>query len=179
MSVSRPSWQPGARGRSDDRRGRGERGAATVELAICLPVLLIFLLGIVSSGLLMNHKIQLSHAAREAARYGATVPVTQSFTGGTWAETVRSVAVERSAGDLTTAEVCVALVQGKVPTVYNGNGAYSTNGTSPCISDDGVEDPGVRVQVTVAGSGRIETGMWSRDVTFELTATAKHEELGA
>ncbi|MRX43315.1 pilus assembly protein [Agromyces sp. Q22] len=47
---------------------RKERGAAAVEFALVLPILLLLILGIFEFGRLFNIQIQLSNAAREAAR---------------------------------------------------------------------------------------------------------------
>jgi Flp pilus assembly protein TadG len=48
---------------------KGERGAALVEFALVLPVLLVILLGILDFGLYYYNDLQLTHAARDAARY--------------------------------------------------------------------------------------------------------------
>lgn len=51
--------------------GRGTRtdsGAATVELALILPVLVMLITGIIFFGMLYNAQIQLSGAVRDAAR---------------------------------------------------------------------------------------------------------------
>jgi Flp pilus assembly protein TadG len=45
-----------------------ERGVAAVELAIVLPILLIILLGIIDFGIYFYNDLQLTHAARDAAR---------------------------------------------------------------------------------------------------------------
>lgn len=50
------------------RRLRGERGAAVVEFALVVPVLILLVLGIVEYGKAMNAQATLSSAAREAAR---------------------------------------------------------------------------------------------------------------
>ena len=47
---------------------RNERGQATVELALCLPVLAVLMGGLVEVGALVGDKARLEHAAREAAR---------------------------------------------------------------------------------------------------------------
>ena len=46
----------------------GDRGAASLELAVLLPVLIMFLAGLVMCGLAFNAKITLTSAAREGAR---------------------------------------------------------------------------------------------------------------
>ena len=48
---------------------RQERGAAAVEFALVLPLLLIILLGIIDFGLYLYNDLQLTHVARDAARY--------------------------------------------------------------------------------------------------------------
>lgn len=49
-------------------RRREERGQATVELALLLPVVLAMALGVVQVGLVVHAQIRTTHAAREAAR---------------------------------------------------------------------------------------------------------------
>ena len=58
---------------------RDECGAAAVEFALVLPLLLLLLCGVIDFGRAYNARITLSHAAREAARVWAL--------GGTAAET--------------------------------------------------------------------------------------------
>jgi Flp pilus assembly protein TadG len=49
--------------------GKHQRGAAAVEFALVLPILLMVLLGIIDFGLYFYNDLQLTHAARDAARY--------------------------------------------------------------------------------------------------------------
>lgn len=53
------------------RKGHLERGAAAVEMALVLPVLLAILIGIIDFSRIYNGEIQLSQAAREGARIAA------------------------------------------------------------------------------------------------------------
>jgi len=50
------------------RVGERDRGAAMVELALILPILIILLVGIINFGAAYNHQIQIQGAAREGAR---------------------------------------------------------------------------------------------------------------
>jgi Flp pilus assembly protein TadG len=50
---------------------RSERGAAAVEFALVVPILLAILLGTIEFGRAYNVQISLTHAARETARYMA------------------------------------------------------------------------------------------------------------
>jgi Flp pilus assembly protein TadG len=49
---------------------RGERGAALVEFAIVLPLLLLLVFGIIESGVLIYDKAMLTNASREGTRVG-------------------------------------------------------------------------------------------------------------
>lgn len=51
-------------------RPASERGAAAVEFALVLPLLLAMLLGVVEMGLALYDKAVLTHASREGARAG-------------------------------------------------------------------------------------------------------------
>jgi Flp pilus assembly protein TadG len=48
---------------------RSDKGAAAVEFAIVLPILVIMLLGIIDFGLYFYNDLQITHATRNAARY--------------------------------------------------------------------------------------------------------------
>ena len=52
-------------------RRRRDRGAAALEFALVLPVLLIIVFGIIDFGRMLNAKIVLTQAAREGARAAA------------------------------------------------------------------------------------------------------------
>jgi len=59
-------------------RCRDDRGQATVELALVLPILVLLLAGVVWVGQLMATQLQLEHAAREGARAAAVEPAAAS-----------------------------------------------------------------------------------------------------
>jgi hypothetical protein len=52
---------------------RGERGASAVEFALLIPVLVLFVFGIIEVGRLMGTYSTVVTASREAARYGSAV----------------------------------------------------------------------------------------------------------
>jgi len=178
------------------RRARGEDGAALVEFALVLPILVMLALGIMTGGIVVNRKLDVSHATREGARYGATLPAlqcvpTSNCAGKTWAQLSRDVVVQRSFNDLaagvgttagvTSAGVCVALVSGSPAAVYSnanpvvGQSNYSTNGSSPCY-DDGSADTGLRVQVSVMRTGdNIECVFFRIPITLKSQASAHFE----
>ncbi len=67
------------------RTGRGDRGQATVELALVLPLVAVLLLVVLQVGLVVRDRVLVTHAAREAARAAAV------------ADHDRSIAAERGA----------------------------------------------------------------------------------
>ena len=165
------------------RRKREESGAALVEFALLLPVFMALILGMFSGGVAYNQKLDLTHATREGARYGAAVSKDTAFASGTWASNVKSLLVDRASGDLSGSGVttCVALVTGppgstavvaNPPTAPTGN-YYSTNG-SPCFTDT-TSDAGMRVQVQVSRPSKIEALFFSWGITLNAKATARYE----
>ena len=53
------------------RGWRGERGAAAVEFAIVLPILVVILFAIIAFGIALSRTHAYFSAAREASRYAA------------------------------------------------------------------------------------------------------------
>lgn len=166
------------------RSGPRERGASLVEFALLLPLFTMLLFGMITVGLALNEKQQMTHATREGARYAATVPAGQTFASGTWAENVRSVVNDRSVDTLADANICVSLVEGPVAAVVNGDANYSTlvvSGTpQPCLPGQTYPttstDHGRRVQITATRDAEIDLVLFgSYDVTMDVEATAKSE----
>ncbi len=163
------------------RRSADERGAALVEFALVLPLVVAMTFGMMTSAMAYNHQLDLTHAAREGARYGSTLPLTQCSgspnpCGGTttWAQLVRSVVVQRAAGAVTAADVCVALVQGSSATVKTPTTSYSTSGAVCFPESSG--DSGNRVQVRITRSGDAIDGVFFRiPITLTSEATGKFE----
>lgn len=54
---------------------RGDRGAAAVEFALLFPIFMILALGIIAVGTAFSKQINVTQAAREASRFGATYVV--------------------------------------------------------------------------------------------------------
>jgi Flp pilus assembly protein TadG len=69
-------WLPAASRRR--RNGRLDRGAAAVEMAIVLPMLLFILMAMIDFGRAYNAQIQLSQAAREGVRLASLNPGTDT-----------------------------------------------------------------------------------------------------
>ena len=168
-------------------RDKSESGAALVEFALLLPVFMALVLGMFSGGLIYNQKMDLTHASREGARYGAAIDKAQRFSNQqSWASNVRDLVVARSGGDLTagsgttagisTDGVCVALVFGSTPTATDINHT-TAGGTSACFTDSS-SDTGTRVQVSARKAGKLEVLFFARVMTLTANATAHYEGTG-
>lgn len=161
------------------RRAGDGRGATLVEFALVLPVFAMLLYGMITAGLALNEKQQMTHATREGARYAATVPAAQSFTSGTWASNVRDLIVQRSDGVLSAGDICVSLVEGSPGAVLTPTADYSTSG-SACVPGQAfpvtANDDGRRVQVTASKGAVIDLILFgSHTVTMDTRATARAE----
>ncbi|HEX9775713.1 MAG TPA: TadE family protein [Actinomycetota bacterium] len=165
-------------------RTRSERGASAVEFAIILPVFLMITFGMLTGGLAYNTKNNLTHAAREAARYGATLPVDQfpGTPGPSWAASIKDRLVDNAAGDIdeskTGHSICVALVSGDPGAVVSITGSpyrYETGGGAGRCFDDGGADGQARVQVSVERPGSINAVLFFLNLTLESQADARYE----
>lgn len=87
---------------------RPDRGAVAVEFALILPLLVMLLLGVTTSGLSYSNALGVTNAVREGARFGATADATSA----TWAQDVIS-RVRATQFDDPTSEtaVCAQLVK--------------------------------------------------------------------
>jgi Flp pilus assembly protein TadG len=100
---------------------RGEDGQATVELALCLPLLALLCAGLVEASLLALDQVRVWHAAREAARAAAVEPdpaAARDAAGRTGLDglevTVTPAQEERSPGRPTTVSLAYRY-DGRVP----------------------------------------------------------------
>jgi Flp pilus assembly protein TadG len=159
---------------------RTDRGAAIVEFALILPLLSMMALGMLTGGIALDRKQDINNAAREAARFGATVAEHQceptSECGGlTWAELVRSVAVQRSNGAVVAANVCVALVSGPGFAPVAVSSRHTTaGGSNPCYVDNS-SDTDKRVQVSVTRSDQLQAVLFTMNLNLGSKATARFE----
>lgn len=158
----------------------GDRGAVLVEFALLLPLFMSLVLGIFSGGLMLSHKMSLTQAAREAARYGATVPQNQcSASCGrypNWASLVQAIAVQRSDGELTASGTCVALVSGSGSAPVPVSSDFTTDsGGKACFADNSA-DAGLRVQVRTTKPDSMEWFFGSTNVTLSAQSVARYEK---
>jgi Flp pilus assembly protein TadG len=138
-------------------RLRGERGAAAVEFALVVPLLLLILFGIIAASQAFQTQARLSAAAREGARVialsGATTPAT------TDASTTARTAVHSAAGDLAVPDAGITLSRVSCPST-------AVTPTGPAATD-----PAATVTVTVVYTKHFGAGLFG-DAGIDLTGKA-------
>jgi Flp pilus assembly protein TadG len=122
------------------RKGRDE-GAAAVEFALLFPIFMILAMGTITSGMAFSRQINVTQAAREASRYGATYDISGITGGGnlatrtqTWMTAVDN-ALTQSAGNASNPiggydYRCVALVVTDSSGIATSSSRYMENGGS-------------------------------------------------
>lgn len=159
-----------------------------MEFALVLPLFMMLMLGMFTGGVAYNQDISLTHAAREGARYGATLPK-GTVAPSAWLAAVSTRIEEAAAGELdavttpaTGHYICVALVdgsgalQGVSPNQYS----YRSPNTPTSVPDrcyvDGVVDPSFgRIHVLVGRPGRIQLLVTRMTLNLSSRATARYE----
>lgn len=165
-------------------RRRPETGAAAVEFALVLPVLVMVILGIVTGGLSFSNAIGVQNAVREGARFAATT----DSTSVTWADDVVGQVRRTQFDDGTTAassstSVCVQLLKTPATVVKE---TCSTGGMSgPALSmPPTTQHPAVPaglaagtcvVRVLAARHFEINVALAGWTGTIQRGATARYE----
>ena len=113
---------------------RNQEGASALEFALVLPILILLIFGAFSVALGFNLKLSISHAARDGARYAATLDLPDEddddVIDDSWFEEVRDRAVATSSGGLLanggdSTVICVAYVVGDL---FSGASGPDTTG---------------------------------------------------
>lgn len=161
---------------------RDESGAALVEMALVLVLLVMLLVGTISAAVAFGRHNSIQNAAREASRYGATLPGTVDLA---WLQSVVGVAKAAASGDLAAAVpgqyICVAIGNGYL----GGNSFQSATEVagvpSSLLSDDcfaapdGLPEGEMRVQVVTERDTTIQVVLFNADVTISADAAARYE----
>ena len=96
-------------------RARRQRGASVVEFAIVLPLLLMFLLGVIDFGSTLSNQISVRQGAREAARQGAVANFGPTESCGATFQTSGSenmrklICLTKARSDIRSTDVKVAI----------------------------------------------------------------------
>ena len=108
LGPLKPALEPGA------NNGR-ERGQALIEMALVLPLILVFILGLVDFGIAIDHRQVLQHAVRDGVRFGAV---------GNSVADVQAHTADQAIDLITTSDVDVCYID------ENGNGNPGNAGDS-------------------------------------------------
>jgi Flp pilus assembly protein TadG len=177
MSLTDPMHP--AREKDDD-----DTGAALVEMAMALPLLLMLLFGIISSGMAFDNQLSLTHAAREASRHAATLPVTNFGSMGGWLDAVAQRAIDDSLGTLAPGSpglyVCVAYVHPDGTTALDStmrrvNSAGSVSYSASTCFSDGRPNAERRVQVRVARDVDFNALVFQSTLNLDSEAVSRFE----
>jgi hypothetical protein len=162
----------------------GERGASLLEFAIVAPLLFALLFGIATAGLTYSSKQSLNGAAREAARFAATLPVDGDM--NTWLNDVADVALSAATGELDNGVegrgVCVAFVHPDGTTIddqttrltIDALGTRTITAGSTCLIEGRPSDER-RAQVEVSKAASIEAIIYSHDLALTSRSVVRFE----
>lgn len=177
------------------RRTREDDGAAAVEFALLLPIFVMLCFGTISAGVSLFQYIGMTQGARDAARYGSTLPITTAVPPPagevsitTWLDQVRDVAVRESGwrdkdsvggGGNGFGFVCVAYVRGAASGLATQRvtaGDVPSGMTLPSDNtcyDDGRADP--RAQVYVRRNGELNVIFFGWDLFMTTRSSIPYE----
>jgi Flp pilus assembly protein TadG len=132
------SWRLGHAAASRHARPR-ERGAVAVEFALVLPLLVMLLVGAVTSGWSYSKALGITNAVREGARFGATTPYPAP---GDWAQDVLDRTAAAQFDDPGgESKLCVRLFK-QGSGVIAGDCTTSTNPAVEAVSEPAFTPPG-------------------------------------
>ncbi len=100
-STGPRTWGPSAR--------RSARGAAAVEFALVLPILLLVVFGIINFGFIMTQKAALANAVRAGARYATVNAYTTGHTCQSVIDKVRNESMTLGIGGSNKTQVGVTV----------------------------------------------------------------------
>lgn len=139
-----------------------DRGAALVEAALVIPLLLLLTFGIWTTARAWNINNTMEHAAREAARYGATVDPWDLNTSPAEVRSVADADMASAAIDTSAIQtVCIELI---------ADGDDSCDGTH--TNSTGTDQIFVRIEYP---NYQLQFLFFSMSIDMEGTAISRHE----
>ena len=161
-----------------------------VEFALIPPIFAMLVFGTFSGAEAYNQKLTLNAAAREATRYGATLPVTPSDSNCTtgssdiekWANCVEQAAVQTATGQLKVGvagrSICVAYVNNSGSGISTTSYTYTTSdtgtpGTSACSGNAKGTEP--QVQVVVKNDAQLQAILFTQTLHISADSVSRYE----
>jgi len=138
-------------------------------MALVLPLAMSLILGMFTGGAAYLKKINLIDAARDGARYGASMKVP---VGGitAWRAAVQTRVAELSGGDAVAADVCADLV-----TPTGSNTSCGVNDPSGASADPSALTPASIVKVSVSKTSKLEFVFFTTTPTLSAKVAARFE----
>ena len=184
------------------RSRSSEDGASLVEFALILPIFMALVLGLFTGGAAYERKLAVTGAAREGARFGATVPVNGDIKA--WLFTVAKAVKDGATGDLNDGvdnrRICIAYVYPVGTSDNDRTSSFTvTTGSFPASAasitvdnalcktpdgsadyDDGIADTSQRrVDVVSSRTSKIEVLLFSMTRTLSGTSVTRFEAVPA
>jgi hypothetical protein len=148
-------------------KGGNDRGAAAVEFALVVPVLLMILFGIIDYGLLFNNSLSVKQGVREGARqgvvanYGPTCPMAWSTLPSVNMQSLACTVVDRTSAVSGTPYLKIKVpggwVKGEPLVVCEMVKTSGVTGLTP-MPTGGVVTSKVEMSIEKANAGQVETG---------------------
>lgn len=142
---------------------RADSGAAAVEFALVVPILLILVFGIISFGIVLSQKLTLGNSARQAARY----VVTQDRT---CADVMSQVLASGSTVGMDPADITVSVevVGSGAPVCGPEQGAFTSadDAQRPCAGSSA----GANIAVTTSFRSSLFIPLVVADPSFDLSS---------
>jgi len=159
-----------------------ETGAALVETAFVLLLLVMLLIGTVTGALALGRDNSIQNAAREASRFGASLPDAGTLA---WFTDVRDVARAAALGDLDATvpneQICVAYITAEDVATYvldaggMPNPLVVQNGVCPGFNDGRNGNSEARVNIVAQRDTPLDAVVFSIDITLLAEAGARYE----
>lgn len=168
MTRGRPS-----RACDTTRPGNGERGASAVEFALVMPVLMLFLFGLIGFGFVFAQQLSLNNAARDAARAGVVKTLNGSAQQCSDLVTVARNAAGTTIGVPSTTSIGVS-ISGPAGSCAAAAGSTTVTGAgaSSTLCTGSTSGSQVTVTVSYASQPPVSVGGFS---TINLSGTGKFQ----
>ncbi len=166
----------------------GDAGASAVEFALLLPIFLMLVFGGIYGGIAIDHKIGITQAAREGARFGSTLPIPPQpgQTEADWLGQVLTATESAAYNDITpgadSSTICVAFVDPTNATntqfvTMSSSGAPATP-ASPCLTPSTSLGATQFVQVDIGRDVVFDIGIARWPLRVTSSAVVQYERPG-
>lgn len=143
-----------------------DNGAAAVEFALVVPLLVALLLGITTAGVAYSRSVSLTDAVRAGARFGST-----ALNSGSWASAVQNYTVSASADGLSADQVCVQLVSGTGAVLQSACGLTAQAPANPV----GIDSSDCLVKVWAERPVQFNALFINDEVTLHASSVVRYE----